>query len=177
MVFPATSSFQTAVSKVIHSSRYPTRITGYTVSPHTLKKGQQVTMTGRLWRKTGSTWKPYGGRTMQIIYNEKGTSFWSTLGSPKTDSNGDFKLIAYGGPGNFIAIVYAEYTGSSTDLAVRSTGVPVTIKQTGNAGLTTTSGGARQLSVMIAASGAQSAMLTQQNLLILGLAPEEISVL
>jgi hypothetical protein len=177
VVFPATSSFQTAVSKVIHSSRYPTRITGYTVSPHTLKKGQQVTMTGRLWRKTGSTWKPYGGRTIQIIYNEKGTSFWSPLGSPKTDSNGDFKLIAYGGPGNFIAIVYAEYSGSSTDLAVRSTGVPVTIKQTGNAGIATTSGRARQLSVMIAASGAQSAMLTQQNLLILGLAPEEISVL
>ncbi len=41
VMFPATSSFQTAVSKVIHSSRYPTRITGFAVSPHTLKKGQR----------------------------------------------------------------------------------------------------------------------------------------
>jgi hypothetical protein len=175
-VFPASSSFQTAVSKVIHSSRYPTRITGYAVSPHTLKKGQQVTMTGRLWRKVGGTWKPYGGRTIEIVYNEKGTSFWSNLGSVKTSSNGDFTQVAFGGGGNFIAIVYAEYSGSSTDLAVRSTGVPVTVKQTGNAGMTSTPGGARQLSVMIAASGAQSTMLAQQNLLILGLAPEEISL-
>jgi hypothetical protein len=175
-VFAATSSFQGTVSKVIHSSRYQTRITGYAVSPHTLKKGQQVTVTGRLWRKVGSTWKPYGGRTIEIVYNEKGTSFWSNLGSVKTSSNGDFKQVAYGGGGNFIAIIYAEYSGSSTDLAVRSTGVPVTIKQGGSAGVRTTPGGARQLSVMITVSGAQTTMLSEQNMLILGLAPEEISL-
>ena len=162
---------------MIHSSRYQIRITGYAVSPHTLKKGQQVTMTGRLWRKVGSTWKPYGGRAIEIVYNEKGTSFWSNLGSAKTSPNGDFKQVALGGGGNFTAIIYAEYSGSSTDLAVRSTGVPVTIKQSGDAVSSTAPVGVQQLSVMIAANGPQSFMLTEQSVLILGVAPDQIGVL
>lgn len=177
VMFPATSSFQAAVSKVIHSSRTQTKITSFTFSPRTLKKGQLATMTGRLWRKVGSAWKEYGGRRVEIIYNEKGTSFWGNLGSVTTNSKGYFKQLADGGPGNFTVTAYAQYAGSSTDLAARSAGIAVAIKQSGGAVSSTAPPGVQQLAVMIAANGPQSFMLTEQSVLILGVAPDQIGVL
>ena len=174
VMFPATSSFQAAVSKVIHSSRTQTKITSFTFSPRTLKKGQLATMTGRLWRKVGPAWKEYGGRRIEIIYNEKGTSFWGNLGSVTTNSKGYFKQLADGGPGNFTVTAYAQYAGSSTDLAARSAGIAVAIKQSGSAVSSTAPPGVQQLPVMIAANGPQSFMLTEQSVLILGVAPEQI---
>ncbi len=125
--FPANSSFESSVSSVIHASRYQTKITGFTVSPHSVKTGQTVTITGRLWRKVKNSWAPYAGRTIEYIYNDKGTKFWGKLGTSKTNSHGYFKQLAAGGSGTFVAIIYAEYGGSSTDFAVRSPGVDLSV--------------------------------------------------
>jgi hypothetical protein len=177
VMFPATSSFQSAVSKTIHSARTQTKITSYAVSPRTLKTNQIVTITGRLWHLVGKTWKAYAGRSVQVIYNVKGTSYWSNLGNPVvTNSRGDFTMRAKGGVGSFTVIMYAGYAGSRTDLATRSAGIAVAIKQSG-AVTATAPGGAQPLAAMIAANGPESAMLMEQNLLILGLAPAQIAAL
>jgi len=176
-VFPTSNSFQRTVSSQIHSWRYQTRITSFSVSPRTLKKGQIVTMAGRLWHKVGSTWKEYGGRKVELIYNEKGTSFWSNLGSVTTSSKGYFKQTAAGGGGNFTAIIYAQYSGSSKDLAARSAGISVAIKQGGAAPASMPAASAKQVSTMMAPAGPEAAMLAEQNLLILGIMPEAIPIL
>ena len=178
VMFAATSSFQSAVSKTIHSARTPTKITSYGVSPRALKTKQIVTITGRLWHLVGKTWKAYAGRSVQVIYNVKGTSYWSPLGpSVRTSSRGYFSMRAQGGVGTFTAIIYAEYSGSRTDLAVRTAGIPVSIKQSGGAVTATLPGSAQPLAAMIAANGPESAMLREQNLLILGLAPARLPIL
>lgn len=172
-VFPATSKFQRAVSAVIHCWRYKTRITSFAVAPTTVKIGQTITMTGRLWRSVRGIWYPYSYRKVEIIYNEKGTSFWSNLGTVKTNSKGYFRQTAAGGGGNFTAILYAEYWGSSVDLAVRSPGIAVTIEQS-TAVTGTTQVSATPMSAAMASPGAESDMLTRQNLLILGITPGAI---
>jgi hypothetical protein len=125
--FAANSSFESSVSSAIHAWRYQTKITGFTVSPHSVKTGQSVTITGRLWRKVKNSWAPYAGRTIQYIYNDKGTKFWGKLGTSKTNSHGYFRQVAAGGAGTFVAIMYAQYGGSSTDFAVRSPGVDLSV--------------------------------------------------
>ena len=44
-----------------------------------------------------------------------------------TTARGYFKQVAVGGSGTFVAIVYAEYAGSKTDFAVRSSGADLSV--------------------------------------------------
>ncbi len=127
--FPGNYSFQPTVSSVIHAWRYQTRITNYKVSPRAISTGGKVRISGRLWVR-GKTWRPYAKRKVDIIYNEKGTSYWAHLGNPvKTSANGYFSQIGVGSSGKFVAIFYAFYPGSKTDLAAESNGVPVAINE------------------------------------------------
>jgi hypothetical protein len=176
-VFPTSNSFQRSVSKVIHSARTQTRITSFAVSPRTLKKGQIVTMSGRLWRKVGGTWKEYAGRRVELIYNQKGTTFWSNLGSVTTNSKGFFKLTAAGGTGNFTVIIYAQYSGSKTDLAARSAGIAVAIKQESAGTVQLSPSSAKQLGAIMAASGPEATMLAVEDEVVLGIMPGTIPVL
>jgi hypothetical protein len=176
-VFPASNSFQRTVSQTIHSARTQTRITTFAVSPRTLKKGQIVTMSGRLWHKVSGTWREYAGRRVELIYNEKGTSFWSNLGTVTTNSKGFFKQTAAGGGGNFTAIIYAQYSGSKTDLAARSAGIPVAIKDASAVAVQATPSSAKQLAAMMATTGPEATMLAEQERLILGIMPDTIPVL
>jgi hypothetical protein len=180
--FPANDSFQGAVSKVIHSFRYATKITSFKVGPGTVKKGQIVTVTGQLWRKVGRSWKPYANRSIQVVYNEKGTSFWSDLGKAvSTNSKGDFRRTAQGGGGNFVAVIYAVYAGSSVDLATRTQGVGVSIKSE-NAGtrlVPASPSAARrlQLSAQLAPPGPELDLLARQEQLLLGVMPASVAIL
>ncbi len=124
--FPASYSFESVISKPVHLWKYETKITGYKVSPGSIRTGQKVTISGQLWAKTKG-WQPFANQKVEIIYNDKGTSYWSNLGSAKTNSHGDFKAYALGGSGTFIAVIYAEYAGSRTDFAVRSAGDDLSI--------------------------------------------------
>jgi hypothetical protein len=127
--FAGTFSFQRTTSPVIHAWRYQTKITDYKVSPRAVSTGGKVKISGRLWRH-GKSWKPYGNRKVDIIYNEKGTSYWAHLGNPlKTSAGGYFSETAVASSGKFVAIIYAVYSGSKTDLAVQSNGVAVAINE------------------------------------------------
>jgi hypothetical protein len=126
--FPGSYSFQPTVSSVIHAWRYQTRITDYKVSPRAISTGDKLRISGRLWVR-GRIWKPYGKRKVEIIYNEKGTSYWGQLPAVKTSYGGYFSQTGVGTPGKFVAIFYASYPGSKTDLAVMSIGIPVAINE------------------------------------------------
>ncbi len=126
--FPASDSFLGAVSRVVHAWRYETRITSFRVSRHAVVSGHTVTISGRLWQRTNS-WKPYAHRLVEYVYHVKGTSFWSKLGTSRTSARGYFRLTAVAGKGTFVAITYVEYNGDRDHLAVRSSGIPVSIKE------------------------------------------------
>src|SRR5260370_27095280 len=97
------------------SWRYSTKITDYKVSPRAVSTRGTVKISGRLWWH-GTSWKPYGHRKVDIIYNEKGTSYWAHLGPAVTTSAGGyFSAVAVGGGGTFVAIIYSVYGGSKTD--------------------------------------------------------------
>jgi large repetitive protein len=124
--FPPSDSFESVVSQPVHLWKYQTKITGYSVSPTSVKTGQRVTISGQLWVKTKG-WQPFANQKVEIIYNDKGTSYWGSLGTAKTNSHGDFKAYALSGAGTFVAIIYGQYAGSGTDFAVRTTGDDVSI--------------------------------------------------
>ena len=126
--FPASYSFLSAVSGVVHAWRYETRITSFRVRPHVVVSGHTVTISGRLWQHTNS-WKPYANRLVEYVYHVKGTSFWGKLGTSRTSARGDFRLSAVAGQGSFVAVTYVEYRGDRHHLAVRSAGIALTIKE------------------------------------------------
>jgi hypothetical protein len=126
--FPASNSFLSAVSRVVHTWRYETRITSFRVSRHAILSGGLVMISGRLWQRT-SSWKPYGHRLVDYIYNVKGTSFWAKLGMSRTSARGYFSLKAVAGKGSFVVVIYVEYRGDRDHLAVRSPGVAVSIRE------------------------------------------------
>jgi hypothetical protein len=132
--FAANYSFQGAVSPAIHAWRFATRITSFQVTPRAIATGKTVKISGRLWR-LGKSWKPYGQRTVDFIYNEKGTSYWSSLSHVKTTAGGYFSETAIGSNGSFVAVIYAVYGGSATDLAVQSPGLAVSVNKSNTAGL------------------------------------------
>jgi hypothetical protein len=129
--FPASYSFESAVGTSVHLWKYQTRITSYTVSPRSVKTRQKVTITGQLWAKTKG-WRPFANQRVEIIYNDKGTSYWGSLGTAKTNSHGDFKAYALSGAGTFVAIIYAEYAGGKTDFEVRTNGDDLSINPGGS---------------------------------------------
>jgi hypothetical protein len=122
--FPATDSFQGAVSNAIHSWKYQTRIVSFNATPRKVGDEGVVTITGRL-ELLGKSWQGWGGQAIHVIYNDKGTSYWGSLGSTKTNSRGYFTLKAAGGPGNFVAITYGVYAGDKTHLASQSAGIAI----------------------------------------------------
>jgi hypothetical protein len=160
--FPANDNFQGAVSGVIHAWRYQTKITNYSVTPHTVNSGQTVTISGRLWHRTGSKWVPYAKKSIEILYNQKGTSYWNTaLGPVRTNSKGEFRQVANAGKGNFVAVIYCEYGGSTVDLAYRTAGISVTIK------LRSAAIAFSQVPVMLSAQGAERNTLARHEFLML----------
>jgi hypothetical protein len=124
--FPGNYSFESAASSSVHLWKYPTKITGFAISPHTVTTNQRVTITGRLWTK-GKSWRPFAGQKIEFIYNDKGTTYWGKLGTSDTNSKGYFRQVAQGGRGTFVAIIYAEYVGSGSEFEVRSAGADLSV--------------------------------------------------
>jgi hypothetical protein len=48
---PAVPGQMSAVSQVIHLWKYPTKITGFTITPRTVGRNGKVTVSGRLWER------------------------------------------------------------------------------------------------------------------------------
>ncbi|HXW44784.1 MAG TPA: hypothetical protein VEL03_08365 [Streptosporangiaceae bacterium] len=159
--YPADDSFQGAVSGVIHSWRYQTKITGFSVSPRTVTENEHFTIKGRLWFLGSKGWVPYADKKVDYLYHESGTSFWGSLGSSTSSSKGYFSEVAAGGTGSFVVILYAQYQGSKVNLAARSTGITVTNKASGAAILSSA------LSVQLAKSATQQASIAREDYLII----------
>jgi hypothetical protein len=163
--FPANNFFQGAASGVIHAWRYQTKITNYNVTPHLVNGGQTVTITGKLWHRTGTKWVLYARKKIAILYNQKGTSYWSTLGTVTTSSKGAFKQVANVAKANFVVIIYAQYGGSSSDLSYRTAGVTVTVRLRSAALAFNLASG--QVPVMLATAGAERDTLARHESLML----------
>jgi hypothetical protein len=163
--FPANNFFQGAVSGSIHAWRYQTKITNYNVSPHLVNGGQTVTITGKLWHRTGTKWVLYGRKKVEILYNQKGTSYWSPLGTVTTSSKGAFREVANVAKANFVVIIYADYAGSSVDLADRTAGVTVTVRLRSAALAFNLASG--QVPVMLATAGTERTTLARHESLML----------
>jgi len=130
-VFPATYSFQATASKVVHAWKYQTRIISYSISPRRESYSSTVTIKGRL-QVLGKSWRAFPGQRVSIVYNQKGTSYWTTLTSKKTNSKGSFEFRVAGAPDAYVAITYAVYRGNAKHLASSSAGIAV--DQTGKSG-------------------------------------------
>jgi large repetitive protein len=169
--FAASNSFQGAVSGVIHSWRYQTKITGYAVSVRSITQNQRFTISGRLWWHGPKGWVAYAHQKVDYIYHENGTTFWGTLGSSKTNSKGYFSEVAAGGTGSFAVVLYAQYPGSSVNLAARSRGITVTNK------VSTASIVRGDMSVQLATSTAQKDTLAREEYLIVDSPKTKLRVL
>jgi len=123
-VFPATYSFQATASKVVHAWKYQTRIISYSISPRRESYTTAVTIKGRL-QVLGKSWRAFPGQRVYLVYNQKGTSYWITLTSGKTNSKGSFDFRVKGAPDAYVAITYVVYRGNAKHLACSSAGIAV----------------------------------------------------
>lgn len=110
----ATPAYEAAVSPVVHSWLYATRITNTSVSPTSVSNGGHATIKGRLWRRVGHGWAAYRGRRVAIIYRIAGKKTWYLLGRCTTNGKGSFHLRFTDNGVN--ADLRAVYLGDKTHL-------------------------------------------------------------
>ena len=122
--FAATASFQGVVSPVVHAWKTQTRVVSFSVTPRSMNATSLVTIKARLEFYAGG-WKPWGGQSVTVIYNYKGTSTWEKLDSGRTGPTGWVTIRAKGANGSFVAVTYIAYPGNKTHLASRSSGIDV----------------------------------------------------
>jgi hypothetical protein len=120
---PAVPGQMAAASQVIHLQRYPTRITGLTITPLRVRRDGKVTVSGRLWRLKGK-WSPDTRRQIVIEYRYKNKTY-TLKHRLTTDSAGRFR-------GTFAvprtAAWLAAYNGSRTDFAAASKTVTIRVR-------------------------------------------------
>jgi hypothetical protein len=125
--FPANFGFDGTLSRVVHSARTQTKITNFSVNPTEVNYKGVVTITGRLWRH-GKSWQPYANRQVQLVYYFPSSTKMYPISAVTTSRKGYFsgqaRIIQHL---KFVAIVYAVYQGSSTDLAARSNGIDLSV--------------------------------------------------
>ncbi len=128
-VFVATYSFRGTVSNPVHAWKYQTRIVSFRISPHRASYSTVVTIKGRL-QVLGKSWRAFPGQKVYIVYNQKGTSYWQTLGQHAHERERQLRTSGgVGAPDKYVAITYAVYHGDAKHLACSSVGI--TVDQTG----------------------------------------------
>ena len=85
---PAVPGQMAAASRVIHLQRYPTRITGLTITPRRVSRDGKVTVSGRLWRQKGK-WTPEARQKVTIEYRFKG-KVYAVSRRVRTNAGGRF---------------------------------------------------------------------------------------
>lgn len=88
---PAVPGQMSAVSQVVHLWKYPTRITGFTITPRSVSRNGRVTVSGRLWRLT-SKWTPDAREQIVIEFRYKNKTY-TLRHRLVTDSAGRFRGI------------------------------------------------------------------------------------
>jgi hypothetical protein len=120
---PSVPGEMSALSNVIHRQRYPTRITGFAVSPRLVGRGGKVTVSGRLWHLDG-TWRADARSVIVIEYRYRGKTY--TLKQRlTTNSAGRFRGV-FAVP--HTAAWQAVYGGGGSDLAVTSRAISIRVR-------------------------------------------------
>jgi hypothetical protein len=112
-----------SVSTVIHLQRYPTKVTGFAISPRRVKPGGKVTVSGRLLQLT-SKWLPDKGATITIEYRYKNKTY-TLKHRLTTNSTGQFRGV-FEVPRS--AAWLAVYGGNPDHFATASTSIRITVR-------------------------------------------------
>ena len=94
--------------------KYLDRITGFSVSSHTVHAGGKLTVKGQLEYYSGK-WRGYAGQQVFIILNGPHCANWCYIAIPRTQPDGQFSAT-FTDPES--ATWSAEFFGNSTHLAV-----------------------------------------------------------
>jgi hypothetical protein len=120
---PLVPGQMSAVSRVIHLWKYPTRITRFTITPRSVSRNGRVTVSGRLWRFIGK-WIP-DARELIVIEFRYNNSTYTLRHRLTTDSAGRFR-------GTFAvphaAAWLALYKGAGNDFATASKAVTIKVR-------------------------------------------------
>jgi hypothetical protein len=119
---PAVPGQMSAVSKVIHLQRYPTKITGLSITPRRVSRDGKVTVSGRLWQLNGK-WRPDARRLVVIEFRYKNKTY-TLKHRLTTDSAGQFRGV-FAVP--HTAVWHALYNGSGTDFAATSMAITIRV--------------------------------------------------
>jgi len=120
---PAVPGQMSAVSNVIHLQRYPTKITGFAISPHRVRPDGKVTVSGRLQQLT-SKWLADKGATVTIEYRYKNKTY-TLKHRLTTNSAGRFRGV-FAVPRS--AAWLAVYSGNHDHFATASTSIRITVR-------------------------------------------------
>lgn len=121
---PAVPGQMSAVSKAtIHLWSYPTKITGFTITPRRVGAGGKVTVSGSLWRLKGK-WRSDAHRTIVIEYRYKNKTYILSH-RLTTDSAGRFHgTFAVPHTAGWLAL----YKGGGKEFASTSKGVTIRVR-------------------------------------------------
>ena len=124
---PAVPGQMSSVSKVIHLWGYPTKITGFTITPRRVSHDGKVTVSGRLWRLKG-TWLPDKGATITIEYRYKNKTY-KLRPQLTTSSAGRFKgTFRVPRSGAWLAVYSGAYNFGYEDFAAASNAITVKVR-------------------------------------------------
>jgi hypothetical protein len=79
------------MSSTVAVSRFLTRITNLTVDPRSLRHRGKLTISGRLWQDIRGSWKAYGDRRVEVIFEPPHSrNLYSVIARPETSRSGWF---------------------------------------------------------------------------------------
>jgi hypothetical protein len=124
---PAGPGQMSSVSKVIHLWGYPTKITGFAISPRRVNRDGKVTVSGRLL-ELKSKWLPDKGATITIEYRYK-TKTYKLRRQLTTNSAGRFKgTFRVPRSAAWLAVYSGAYNVGYEDFATASTSIRITVR-------------------------------------------------
>jgi hypothetical protein len=86
-----TSTLLPTLSSTVAVSRFLTRITNLTVNPRSLRHRGKLTISGRLWQDIRGSWRGYGSRRVEVIFeapHQKNN--YGVIARPETSRSGWF---------------------------------------------------------------------------------------
>lgn len=91
-----------------------TKFATMNAKPEPVKRGERLTVKGRLQRQVGGDWQNATKQTVRIRFKKKGTKNWTTVGTDKTGAKGKFsKKFTAGKDGTWRVIFKGDSTHDS----------------------------------------------------------------
>jgi hypothetical protein len=147
VVIPASNVIEAFRSPVVHSFLFRSKVTKFNIRPRTVYRGGHITLTGRLKRQHGKSWRAYAHKRIVILARMKSRKVWSVVTSRRTNATGRFSLRLTAGSGRGKLVFAALFPGDSTYLWSLSRQITVGFNEPAAAALPA-SGGLRSLLVL-----------------------------